>query len=159
MAGSRGQTETTTIRGSDSDNVAGVTSSNELLVAGSNGDGSIDVTVVAGGGGVAALAETDIYVDTITAATDNEVIAAQGAGNKISIHKIILANQDIPCQIRFRFGAGTYWGHVGLPSKLSTRVLTFSPAITATDANENFNAVSDTASVDVDITVIAEVVT
>ena len=120
--------------------------------------GNVQVAVVSGGT-PAALTETDIYTATITATTDNEIIAAAGASNKLSIHKIILANQGIPCQIKFRFGAGSYWGHIELPSTRSSRTLTFSPAITATDANEAFNAASDTASVDVDITIIAEVVT
>jgi hypothetical protein len=138
----------------DSGNEAAVDSMGDLQVDVNN---VVDVNIISGGG-VSTIDDDDVHVATITGTGDTTLVNA-GASETIRIHLIEITNNDIPCLVEFRFGSGTYKHQTRLGSKGITIPLYFSPALEATAANTDFFGRSDTASVDVDVTVHAELVT
>jgi hypothetical protein len=140
---------------------------NEMYAAVVDPDGNLHVEVqnvdpipvtFTGDGATAVIDDDDVHVATITGTGDTALVNA-GAGETVRIHLIEITNNDIPCLVEFRFGSGTYKHQTRLGSKGITIPLYFSPALEATAANTDFFGRADTASVDVDITVHAELVT
>lgn len=133
------------------------------LISGSDGSNVYNIKVNTDGevvtvGGNSPIDDSDVYTANITGTGDTTLVSA-AAGETIRVHKIIITNTagSIPCGVEFKMGSGSYKHQTHLGTINLTRVLTFSPAVETTTAADDFVGRSTVASVDVDVTVHAEI--